>query len=260
MYFIEKYQTTHPKSGEIALFWLGQAGFIIKNSSGFVLVIDAYLSDLSYRLDGSKRIMMNIIEPEHVGADVILASHSHTDHLDIDSLPIMMINGAKLICCKKSYEMCKEIGLDMSRVEAVSVGDTKFIKKFKIEAVYCDHGDFAPDAVGFIIETEGCKIYFVGDSAYQAKRMAFAANQDIDMILLPINGEYGNMNERDAAMLAEQVNAKITIPCHFGTFSRHKGNPYEFETAMQLNAPSCMEYTMAQGEVIFYSKSEGMHK
>jgi len=260
MYFIEKYQKTTPKSGEIALFWLGQAGYIIKNSSGSVLVIDAYLSDLSYRLDGNKRLMMNILEPEDINADVILASHSHTDHLDLDSLPVMMRNGALLICCKKSYEMCKKMGMDMSQIEAVSVGDIRAIKDFRIEAVFCDHGDFAPDAVGFIIETEGCKIYFVGDSAYQAERLSYAANQDIDLLLLPINGEYGNMNERDAAMMAEQVRAKVTIPCHFGTFSRHKGSPYEFETEMKLKAPSCLEYTMTQGEVIFYSKALGMHK
>lgn len=260
MYFKEKYQRAQPKSGEIALVWLGQAGFIIRNGKKSVLAIDVYLSDLSYRLDGNKRLMMSIIKPEDIGADVILASHSHADHLDLDSLPVMMANGSKLICCTKSYEMCKNIGLDITQVEAVSVGDVRIEKGFRIESVYCDHGDYAPEAVGFLIETDGCRIYFVGDSIYRAEKMMYVSNQEIDILLVPINGEYGNMNELDAVLLAKQVQARVTIPCHFGTFSRHKGNPYEFETEMKLKAPGCREYTMTQGEIIFYSRIEGIRK
>ena len=82
--------------------------------------------------------------------------------------------------------------------------------------------------------------------------MKHAADRDIDILIVPINGEYGNMNERDAAMLAAQVQAKLTIPSHFWLFSRHKGNPYEFELEMKANVPDCTAYTMCQGECLYY--------
>jgi len=259
MYFLEKYKKAIPKNDEIALIWLGQAGFIIKTSAGKIILIDAYLSDILYREDGVKRIMMNIIEPEDVNADVILASHSHKDHLDLDSLPTLMKNGAQLICCRKSYEICKNIGIDMIRVEAVSAGDTKNVEGFHIEAVFCDHGDYAPEAVGFIIEMQGIKVYFVGDSSYQIERMDYLKDKEIDLLLLPINGEYGNMNERDAAMLAEQIKPKIAIPCHFGTFAKHKGDSFDFEMIMKMVAPDCTAYTMTQGEILYYSRTGMIH-
>ena len=40
-----------PAPGHIHLYWLGQAGFLIKNSIGKVILIDAYLSDYVEKTD-----------------------------------------------------------------------------------------------------------------------------------------------------------------------------------------------------------------
>ncbi len=45
------------KKGTVSLAWMGQAGFLLKNSTGKVLVLDVYLSDLSEKQDGNKRLM-----------------------------------------------------------------------------------------------------------------------------------------------------------------------------------------------------------
>lgn len=86
--------------------------------------------------------------------------------------------------------------------------------------------------------------------------MSYVTKKDIDILILPINGEYGNMNERDAAMLAAQTKAKITIPCHFWTFARHQGSPHDFQMEMNYVAPDLYSYIMAQGECIIYSKNK----
>lgn len=252
MNFSKKLKAITPKQGQISISWLGQAGFLIKNSKGELMAIDIYLSDLVENQDGFKRLVPSIIEAEDLEADVILASHHHADHLDLDSLPIMLLKSSKLYCCKKSYELCRESGMPMEKITSMIAGDCIYEKSYRVEAVFADHGDYAPEAVGFIIETEGVKIYFTGDTSYQYERMSYIANKDIDLLIVPINGEYGNMNERDAAMLANQVKAKLTIPCHFWTFARHQGSPYQFQTAMKYIAPDCAEYTMAQGESIYY--------
>ena len=237
-----------PAPGHIHLYWLGQAGFLIKNSIGKVILIDAYLSDYVEKTDGNHRLMMAVAEPEELHPNVILASHEHADHLDMDSLPALMADSAHLYCCKASHRICMEAGFDPAQVTGMQIGDKVQQDGFSVEAVWADHGDSAPDALGFWIVTEGVRIYFTGDTSYQSCRMQPVTNREMDLLIAPINGEFGNMNERDAAMLAQQAQPRLTIPCHFWTFAHHHGDPGHFQDAMRAIAPEVPAYTMCQGE------------
>lgn len=249
MDFVKKFQLQKVETGKILLAWAGQAGFLLKNSRGKILALDVYLSDLAERQDGNKRLMPGLFEAGGMDVDVILASHHHTDHLDMDTIPVWLEMGARLYCCNTSYEICEKAGAPMEQVTAMKPGDCAADSGFQVTAVWADHGDAAPRALGFLIESEGVRIYFTGDTSYQ-QRLVCRAGRDIDVLLLPINGEYGNMNEEDAVMLARQVEARLTIPCHFWTFARHQGNPYRFQQEMRLEASKCPVYLMAQGEVL----------
>lgn len=257
MNFAEKFNLQTPSPGMLTVAWMGQAGFLIKNSRGKVLALDVYLSDLAEKLDGNKRLTPALCAPEELAVDLVLATHKHTDHLDLDSIPVWLDRGAHLYCCRESKELCIRAGLQAELITAMQEGGVKEDGGYRIEAVYAEHGDTAPGAVGFMIESEGIRIYYTGDTSYQQERMKYAAEKEIQLLLLPINGEYGNMNERDAAMLAAQVKAAVTVPCHFWTFARHGGNPYDFLLAMQGLAPDCRSYLMAQGEMLKITR-EGM--
>ena len=140
--------------------------------------------------------------------------------------------------------------MQMENIRAMQGGDVIEQDGYRVEAVFADHGDTAPKALGFLIETEGVRLYFTGDTSYQHMRLQPVIDRGIDVLILPINGEYGNMNERDAAMLAAQTKAGVTIPCHFWTFARHSGDPYVFEQEMKAEAPETPCYVMAQGEIL----------
>lgn len=256
MGYMEKLKTASCKEGELLLMWMGQAGFVLKNSAGKILAIDVYLSDLAMRQDGNKRLTSALVTAEELKTDVILASHSHTDHLDLDSLPIMLREDTRLFCTKDCYRLCQEAGLPMEKVQSIWEGSHFEEQGYRVDAVYADHGDTSPDAVGFLIESEGIRVYFTGDTSYQCERMKSACARKIDLLLTPINGEYGNMNENDAAMLAELSDAVLTLPCHFWTFARHQGSPFLFEAAMRMLAPEKTGYVMAQGEIIRYGKNQ----
>lgn len=255
MDFVKKFVSEKVETGTVGIIWMGQAGYLLKNSANKILVLDVYLSDLSERLDGNKRLMAALCRPEEVPADIVLASHEHTDHLDLDSIPVWTKQGAVVYCPSNARTHCLEFGMKETEVFEVKTGDVFEEAGYQIEVVYAHHGDTAPDTVGYVITTEGVSIYFTGDTSYQLHQMEYAANKEIQVLLVPINGEYGNMNERDAAMLAAQVKARVTIPCHFWTFARHGGNPYEFVTAMKMEAPDCATYLMAQGETIHVDKN-----
>ena len=45
MNFVQEYQSTQVEAGHVQLFWLGQAGFLLKTASGRAIAIDPYFSD-----------------------------------------------------------------------------------------------------------------------------------------------------------------------------------------------------------------------
>lgn len=255
MTFKEKLEAASPGSGEIALFWLGQAGFIIKNSLGKTAVIDPYLSDAVERICGLKRLMMPVIEGCELSVDHILITHRDEDHLDMDVIPEIMerCTSAKLYAPGRAYEMCEEASIDPARLVRFDKGASAEADGFRFEAVYADHGDHAPEAIGYLVETEGYRLYFTGDTSYQVDRMAYAYSKEIDILIVPINGEYGNMNSLEAAELAKVCQPKLVIPSHFWTFIRHGSEPYLFDREMRLEAPEVPFDFMCQGEMLLWN-------
>lgn len=252
MEFVKKLRECRTSPGELALFWLGQAGFLVKNSRGEVLAVDPYLSDGVERICGLKRLMMAVMEPEDLNPDYLLISHHDEDHLDLDVIPGVMKRNPKtrLLAPDTACELCLKAGIDKRQLLRFNEGASVELGGFRMEAVFADHGDHAPDAIGMLVKTEGHRIYFSGDTSFQCERMKEMASKEIDILILPINGEYGNMNSCEAVDLAKLVKAKLTIPSHFWTFIRHGSDPYAFDREMRLEAPDLPFYFMCQGEMI----------
>lgn len=72
----------------------------------------------------------------------------------------------------------------------------------------------------------------------------------LDVMIAPINGAYGNLNEKDCALLSSKLNPKLTIQCHYGMFASHGGNPGAFYEIMTRDYPDNAFCIMAQGEGI----------
>src|SRR3954453_7300139 len=73
--------------GMLAVWFIGQAGFILKFPSGTICYIDPWLSDLG----GSDRAYPIPLDPNLVThCDILLTSHDHGDHIDVDADPIIM--------------------------------------------------------------------------------------------------------------------------------------------------------------------------
>ena len=81
-----------PPGEALRLCWLGQAGFVI-DGGGLRAVIDPYLSDsLAEKYRGKafahRRMMPAPVAPDGIAhVDLVLATHAHTDHLDLGTLP-----------------------------------------------------------------------------------------------------------------------------------------------------------------------------
>lgn len=259
--FAEEIQKTQVEPGSVAVFWLAQAGFVFKTPSGKIVYIDPYLTDYVQRAlpeygDGFKRIMPKIIAPEEVEADYVISTHFHQDHFDADAIPILARNPRiHFIGAPDCQDLYLQAGVPNDRFTTLHEGETLQLGDFSLTGIYADHGDAAPDALGVLFDFGGITVWQVGDSAYRPDKWQDLFNREIDILLPPINGAYGNLNAVEAARLAGDVHAQVVIPCHFWMFALHYGSPGEFLTACSEFAPSSKPYLMTQGERLIYSKS-----
>lgn len=245
---------TAPK-GQTHLFYAGQAGFIVKNKEGKTLAIDLYLSDCGERLEGNigfKRLLPKILCAEELSFDTIIATHPHFDHYDVDAMPILMSNPTSYLFasteCKRFVQDSKIIE---DRVTYVKPKESYECNGFVFHFIDCDHGKLAPDAVGVIIEVDGLRIMVAGDTCLRLDwREEYLAKGQLDVLIAPINGQFGNLSEEECASLSMALKPHLTIPCHYGLFARHMGLPGLFMEKMAEMCPEQKYLLMTMGESI----------
>ncbi len=255
MEFMRTVEETQVPQNQVAIFWLGQAGFLLKTHEGQTVAIDPYLSDTVERLfpelaPGFKRLSPPPCAARELCADVLLISHEHGDHFDTDSIAPLMANGkTRVYTSKLVAAQMREMGLDMARVTALSKGETaQILPRCSLTAMDCDHGELAPEAMGFLLDFGFETVYFAGDTALTPERLSAALQAKPDVSLLPINGAFGNLNGVLAARYAAMLQSKVLIPCHFWTFPLHHGDPQELIDAMPTEAADVRLHLLCQGE------------
>lgn len=246
--FLEDVLSTEVKNGEVAVFFLGQAGYLFKTKNNKLIALDPYFSDCCNRHFGFKRLMPYIVDAKDLDLDYLLISHGHYDHFDQDSVPVLMEKGkTELIGALDVKAECENLGITKNTT-FMAIGDEVVRDEFKVTALPCDHGELAPDALGLLIEIEGKKIYYMGDTAYRPDLLENPLLKDLDLLILPINGAFGNLDENTAVEVIKTLNPKLAVPCHFWNFIQHGSNPIKFAENMAEICPDQNYIMMRQGE------------
>ena len=255
MELMKQVEKTVVPAQKVAIFWLGQAGFLLKTHEGHTIVIDPYLSHYVEHLFpemglGFKRLMPPPCAPEEICADALLISHEHGDHFDVESIAALLQNGkTQVYTCHAVAEMMKPLAVDATRITVLSKGEhAQILPECLLTATDCDHGDLSPDAMGWLLSFGTLQVYFAGDTALTPARLGAAIAAKPDVALLPINGAFGNLNGTQAAEFAAMLGCKVIIPCHFWTFPLHHGDPQELIDAMPAKAPDVRLCLLQQGE------------
>ena len=248
--FAQKVSALTVPEGTVGVCFLGQAGFIFKTSDNQLIAVDPYLSNCCERYFGFKRLMPYILEANDLVFDRIIVSHAHYDHFDPDSIPVLMSNGhTELIGAKDVKAECDRLEIHQN-VTYLSCGETLERGSLKVTGLPCDHGELAPDALGLMIEISGKRIYMMGDTAYRPDLLENAELHHTDLLILPINGAFGNLNEEEAAKVIKELTPGLAVPCHYWNFAEHGGNPGIFQEKMKELAPTGMYRLMRQGEIM----------
>ena len=182
------------------LFYQGHGSYRITANDGKVIYVDPYAGDKeSYTLP----------------ATLILVTHQHRDHNQID------------LCAKKD-------GCTIITNEEALAGKTHNsfdVGGILIESVEAKNLMHNPkDCVGYIIATDGIKIYAAGDTS-KTEQMKTFAEKNIDYALFPTDGKF-NMGMKEAADCAKIIGAKQNIPIHMSP-----GKLFDRERAEKFDAP-----------------------
>lgn len=230
------------------IFFVGQAGFIFKTSQGTTLGLDLYLSDCVEFLEGNvgyKRLIPHIVDSSEIKLDYLVATHPHYDHFDVDAMPSLMSDGhTKLFASVNCQKEVIRLKMCESNISYVKPGISFNAPGLNVEFVPCDHGSGAPDAFGCIVSFDNYRIYIAGDTSLHTELVPSLGR--IDICIAPINGAYGNLNETECMQLCKALAPGVTVPCHFGMFASHGGNPGLFKKLMDEN--KLPFYFMTPGE------------
>jgi L-ascorbate metabolism protein UlaG (beta-lactamase superfamily) len=188
------------------LEWLGHASWKLK-AGGKTIYIDPYQGDYDEK------------------ADLILATHSHTDHCD--PRKIKRIKGDSTVIIAPA-DCAAKIG---APVRSLKPGDNVSFDEVTIEAVEAYNykrfrspgTPYHPKGlgVGYLIKAEGKTVYHAGDTDFIPEMKEL---EDIDIALIPSGGTY-TMDNDEAAEAAVAIHPKMAVPMHIwdtdpGAFKR----------------------------------------
>ena len=199
--------------------WLGQAGLLFEFDEIKVMV-DPYLSDSVAKINPNSKRRVEVDNSFFdIKPDVLILTHDHLDHTDPETLDVLLKkwSGICILASKNAWAHVRSYGgshnyILFNRGTQWTCGDICF------KAVHAQHSD--DDAIGVLIQYKNKTYYVTGDTLYheQVFHDVKSTCQSIDALFLPVNGVGNNMNMIDAAMFAENIGAKKTIPIHFGLF------------------------------------------
>ena len=246
--FAQRVASARISEGGLGVFFLGQAGFVFKTPSGQTVAVDPYLSDCCERYFGFKRLMPHILDARDIAFHQLVITHAHYDHFDPDSVPALMAGGkTELIGARDILPECERLGLT-ERITILGVEESVTRGDLTVTGKDCDHGELAPDALGLLLHIGGKTVYVMGDTTYRPDRLDDPALQGVDLLILPINGAFGNLNEEQAARVVSVLKPQLTVPCHYWNFAEHGGDPGRFQQVMKDITPDAPYCLMRQGE------------
>lgn len=250
-------QEPAPDQG-VELFWLGQAGFILR-SADCTLVIDPYLSDsLAEKYRGKpfahQRMMPAPITAQELDdVQFVLVTHHHTDHLDGATLrPLLQrLPASQLIVPRATLPLASErVQPGAGQLSGINAGErVALTKNVTVQAVRASHETLEQDAegnyrfLGYVIHIGGVTLFHSGDTIPFTGQIAELAGLNIDIALLPVNGRTkalqeqgvpGNLTLPEALDLCQHCHIRYMIAHHYGLFNFNTADPALIDATAQF--------------------------
>ena len=207
-----------------SLTWLGHASFRLDTDDGKRIYVDPWVSGPTCP-QAEK-------EPER--ADVIAVTHGHGDHSG-DVVALQQKLGCKVIGMVELMAWFSQNGIAEDDLVAFNKGGTIEEAGVRFTMTNAFHSSSAPDLsytgepAGFVVQTDGKRIYFAGDTTVFGDMQLIARLYQPDVAVLPI-GDHFTMGPEEAALALELLGNPRCVPGHWGTFPLLTGTPDKLAT------------------------------
>ena len=263
------------ESNEDYFVWLGHSSLFMQ-LDGIKILVDPVLKDYAapvFFLNKSfkEKVTFSIEDFINLGVDVVLLSHDHYDHLEMDTIKDLQDKVKVMICPLGVGSHLEYWGVDPQKIIERNWDENYTYESLTFNFVTARHfsGRFLTRDkslwTGFVLSREGkAPIYISGDSGY-GKHFKEIGEKFPQISLAFVEcGQYNenwaliHMTPEESATSVSDVRAKFGIPLHSGRFalSNHTwDDPY-----IRFNAKALtLDYTPLfplMGQVVFLSSLE----
>lgn len=206
------------------LTFLGHASFKVVTQHGDTILIDPWLRDNP------------ACPPEYKnfsGADLILITHGHGDHMDLEVIFEAARTGTRLIAPNPIRWFLMEQGIEASLFETMNKGGTISVMDIEITMTQAFHHaqvntrdgvGWLHEGVGYVLNLGKTRIYAAGDTSIFGDMRLIGDIYKPNLALLPIGDRY-TMGPLEASHAIRLLGAKQVVPFHYGTMPSLSGTP-----------------------------------
>ncbi len=234
------------RDARLAALWVGHATVLVQIDDKIILTDPVFTSTVGQI---SKREVEPGIDVRDVPkVDAVLISHMHYDHLSLGSLEMLEDRIVQLFVPEGGLVYVPNYAFDARelstwqsweggglRVTAVPVQHVGF--RYGVDSAWMTKA-----FTGYVVEYHGLRVYFPGDTGYNADdvRATASAFPHIDLALLPIAPvqphefmKHNHMNPAEAVRSFLELGARRMVPIHYDTFINSFDQPGDARRALQ---------------------------
>ena len=247
-----------------AVWFLGQNGFLLRDSTGPLVAVDAYLSNscaatfahLPFRLD---RQLPVFIEPEDLDVDIFLCTHSHQDHADPETIARLRLTRDTLFVGPWDVQpIFTRCGVRDSHRRLLHPGETIDLGGgTRLTATFALPTDATDlNHTGALVEfANGLRFFNTGDTAW-AERLPALLPTDVDVCAICINGGFHNLAPAQAAFVISALRPRVAVPCHYDLMVNNVGSPAMFHAALLLAGAKSAFHQLRYYEPWIYRRAD----